>query len=74
MVYCHIHYEHSAHQKGITLGRNVTFVMIGDWAERRKMEWNAHVLRMDQGRLVRIASDRAPQGMKPREDMEKVVK
>lgn len=35
---------------------------ITDWVLGRKMEWNGHISRMDQQRVVRIARDESPIG------------
>lgn len=35
---------------------------ISDWVLARKMEWNDHISRMDQRRIVRIARDESPIG------------
>ena len=35
---------------------------INEWILGRKHEWNAHISRMDQERIVRIARDKSPAG------------
>ena len=35
---------------------------ISQWTRKRKMEWNQHIDRMDEKRLVKIARDEKPVG------------
>lgn len=35
---------------------------ITQWCKRRKIEWNEHIERMDETRIVRIARDKSPRG------------
>ncbi|KAK9881036.1 hypothetical protein WA026_014379 [Henosepilachna vigintioctopunctata] len=35
---------------------------IGDWILKRKSDWDAHIERMDEGRIVKVARDKIPVG------------
>ncbi|XP_065170188.1 uncharacterized protein [Atheta coriaria] len=44
---------------------------ITQWCKRRKIEWNEHIERMDETRIVRIARDKSPRESDPWEDPER---
>ena len=39
---------------------------IGDWVQRRRIEWNAHISRMNEDRIVRRVRDNVPIGRRSR--------
>ena len=46
---------------------------IKDWVLKRKQEWNEHINRMDENRLVRTARDTSPIGRRSVENHEQFI-
>lgn len=49
-------------ERSETIRRNCQTENVADWVSNRKKEWNNHINRMDNNRIVRIARDNSPIG------------